>query len=283
MRVFIAGGTGVIGRGLVPMLVSAGHTVIGTARGDDGARTLQALGGEPVIVDVLDHDAVVEAVRGARPDAVVHQLTALSARSFDANSALRVHGTRNLVEAALAAGTRRLVAQSIAWAYVPGDAPAVETEPLDLDADEPRSLTVSGVASLESAVAELAEPVVLRYGTLYGPGTWYANDGLFADQVRAGRLPADESVTSFLHIDDAARACCLALDWEPCTANVCDDDPATAAEWVPLFAQAVDAPEPTTQRGRPDWARGADNHFARHTLGWTPRFMTWRDGFRIGL
>jgi nucleoside-diphosphate-sugar epimerase len=283
LRVYIAGGTGVIGRRLLPMLVSAGHTVTGTARSDDDARILQALGGEPVIVDVLDHDVLVEAVQAARPDAVVHQLTALSTRSFEANSALRVHGTRNLVDAALAAGARRIVAQSIAWAYVPGDAPALETEPLDLEADEPRSLTVNGVASLESAVAEVAEPVVLRYGMLYGPETWYANDGLFADQVRAGRLPADESITSFLHVDDAAAACCLALEWEPCTANVCDDEPAAATEWVPEFARAVGAPEPTMQSGRSDWARGADNHFARQALGWTPRFITWRDGFRTGL
>ena len=259
MRVFLAGGTGVIGRRLLPMLVNAGHTVTGTARRDDGARRLQALGGEPIVVDVLDHDVLVEAVQAARPDAVVHQLTALSA------------------------GTRRIVAQSIAWAYVPGEAPAVETESLDLNADEPRSRTVNGVASLEAAVAELPEPVVLRYGILYGPETWYARDGFVADQVRAGGVPADESVTSFVHVEDAAAACCYALEWQPCTANVCDDDPAAAAEWVPEFARAVDAPAPTVQSGRPGWARGADNHFARQTLGWTPRFITWRDGFRMEL
>ena len=283
MRVFVAGGTGVIGRRLLPMLVSAGHTVTGIARTDDVARRLRSLGGEPFIVDVFDHDVLVEAVRIARPDAIVHQLTALSARNFEANAALRVRGTRNLVDAALAAGTRRIVAQSIAWAYVPGGAPAFETEPLDLSADEPRSRTVNGVASLEAAVAELAEPVVLRYGILYGPETWYARDGSVADQVRAGTLPADASVTSFLHVDDAAAACCLALEWEPCTANVCDDEPAAAAEWVPEFARAVGAPEPTVQGDRPAWARGADNQFARQMLGWTPRFLTWRVGFWTGL
>ncbi len=142
---------------------------------------------------------------------------------------------------------------------------------------------MNGVISLETTVAELPEPVVLRYGTLYGPGTWYAHEGFMAEQARAGRLAADESVTSFLHVEDAAAACCAALDWEPCTANVCDDEPASASEWVPEFARCVGAPAPAPQLGRPGWARGADNDFARHALGWSPRSPTWRQGFKTGL
>ncbi len=133
MHIFIAGGTGVIGRRLVPLLVDRGHTVTGTVRTEVDARRLRSLGGDPVVVDVFDHDLLVQAVRAARPDAIVHQLTALSARSTEANAALRVKGTRHLVDAALASGTRRIVAQSIAWAYGPGSTPAVETEPLDVD------------------------------------------------------------------------------------------------------------------------------------------------------
>ncbi len=283
MHVFIAGGTGVIGRRLVPLLIDAGHTVTGTARTDDDAHRLRSVGGDPVAVDVFDHDLLVKAVEAAQPDAIVHQLTALAARSSEDNADLRVHGTRNLVDAALAAGTRRIVAQSIAWAYVPGDGPAVETDPLDTVAGQPRSITVNGVMSLEAAVADLPEPVVLRYGTLYGPGTWYARDGYMAEQARAGALPADDAMTSFLHVDDAAGACRAALEWQPCTANVCDDEPAPASDWVPEFARRVGATAPAPQRGRPGWARGADNRFARESLGWSPRFPTWRDGFRTGL
>jgi nucleoside-diphosphate-sugar epimerase len=283
MHVFVAGGTGVIGRQLVPMLVSAGHTVTGTARTDATARRLRSLGGDPAAVDVSDHNVLVKAVQAARPDVIVHQLTALSDRSLEANAALWIHGTRNLVDAAHAANTRRIVAQSIAFAYAPGDAPAVETDPLDIDADEPRAVTVDAVTSLETTVAELDEPVVLRYGILYGPDTWYATDGYMADQARAGALPADESVTSFVHIEDAAAACFAALDWKPGTVNVCDDEPAIASRWLPEFARRVGAPEPTPQAGRPGWARGADNHLALQTLGWSPRFPTWRDGFRTGL
>ena len=283
MHVFVAGGTGVIGRRVVPMLVAAGHDVTAAARADDDARWLRSAGARAVAVDALDHDLLVRVVETARPDAIVHQLTALSGGSTKANAELRVHGTRNLVDAALVAGTRRIVAQSIAWAYGPGDRPAVEAEPLDVDVPEPRAVTVAGVVSLETTVAELPEPVVLRYGTLYGPGTWYHRIGRTAEQARSGELAADDAVNSFLHVDDAAAACAAALRWEPCTANVCDDEPAAAAEWVPEFARGVGAPVPAAQRGRPSWARGADNHFARHTLGLDLRYPTWRTGFRTEL
>jgi nucleoside-diphosphate-sugar epimerase len=131
---------------------------------------------------------------------------------------------------------------------------------------KPRTITVNGVISLESTVAEVPEPVVLRYGTLYGPGTWYAREGFMAERARAGTLPADESVTSFVHVEDAAAACCAALDWEPCTANVCDDQPAPAVDWLPEFARCVGAAQPAPELGRPVWARGADNAFARHAV-----------------
>jgi nucleoside-diphosphate-sugar epimerase len=280
VNVFVAGGTGVIGRHLVPLLVTAGHVVTGTARTDEDARRLRALGGEPVAVDVFDRDLLVKTVSAVRPDIIVHQLTALSARSSQANAELRVHGTRNLVDAALAAGTGRILAQSIAWAYAPGDGPAVEPDPLDITADEPRATTVHGVAALEATVAELAEPVLLRYGTLYGRGTWYAPDGYVADKARAGTLPADNSVTSFVHVEDAAAACVAALDWEPGPVNVCDDEPAAGTDWTPEFARCVGAPEPTTTSGRPEWARGASNRLARQARGWTPRFPSWREGFQ---
>jgi nucleoside-diphosphate-sugar epimerase len=283
MHVFIAGGTGVIGRRLVPLLVAAGHRVTGSARTVDGARRLRSLGAAPVVVDVFDRDALITAVRAARPDAAVHQLTALSGGSSVANADMRVRGTRYLVDAALAAGTRRIVAQSIAWAYAPGPSPATECDALDPDPAEPRSITVNGVRALETTAAELPEAVVLRYGTLYGPGTWYAHDGSVAEQARTGELVADESITSFLHVADAAAACCLALEWPTGTVNVCDDEPAPGSDWAPAFARSVGAPPPQPQPGRPGWARGADNRFARRSLGWSPQFPSWRLGSHNGL
>jgi nucleoside-diphosphate-sugar epimerase len=282
MRVFVAGGTGVIGRTLVPLLVAGGHEVTAMTRSIDGSALLRSLGAQPVMADALDRDSVVEAVVRSRPDAIIHQLTDLRAGNGAANATLRIEGTRNLVDAAHAAGVERVIAQSLAWAYVPGDEPADEQVSLDVAAAEPRSTTVRGITALELAVREVPQWIVLRYGVLYGAGTWYAADGLRADEARAGRLVANEDVTSFVELGDAALAAAQALDWPSGAVNVCDDDPAPGIEWVPIFCAAVDAPAPPLAGvGRAPWARGADNSRAREELGWTPRYASWRVGFQI--
>ena len=280
MRVFLAGATGAIGRRLVPMLVEAGHAVTGMTRRPEGADLLRALGAEAVAADARDRDGVEAAVRHAAPDVVMHQLTDLRAGSSASNAALRRDGTRNLVDAARAANVGRVVAQSIAWVYAPGDDPATEDVPLDLNAPEPRLTTVKGVADLEAAVAEMPAWVVLRYGLLYGPGTWYAPGGMRADEARAGRLTAGRDVSSFVHVDDAATAAVEALEWPTGIVNVCDDEPASGREWVPVFCAAVGAPPPPKDDApRRPWARGASNAKARGDLGWTPHHPSWRQGF----
>ncbi len=279
-RIFLAGSTGVLGRRLVPLLLDGGHRVVGMTRNAASASGLHAMGAEPVIADALDRERVAEVVAMARPDVVMHQLTDLTAGTSASNAALRVEGTRNLVDAARAAGVRRIVAQSIAWAYAPGNEPAEESTGLDVCAPEPRATTIRGIDALESAVRESPEWVVLRYGLLYGAGTWYAPDGLRADQARAGKLTADADVSSFVHADDAATAAVAALDWPSGAVNVCDDDPAPGWEWVPAFCAAVGADPPPTATGeRAAWARGASNRHAREELGWAPRHPTWRSGF----
>jgi nucleoside-diphosphate-sugar epimerase len=266
MRVFLAGATGVIGRRLGPLLAEAGHDLTTLAR---SPRVSGA------VADVFDRKALHRVVAEARPDVVIHQLTALGHGDLKANARLRTAGTRNLVDAALAAGVRRMVAQSIAWAYAPGDAPAAETVPLDLGAPEPRRTSVLGVAALETAVRDLPEWVVLRYGTLYGPDTWYARGG-----ARAGNVAADADVSSFLHVDDAAAAALAALHWPTGAVNVVDDEPAAGVDWVPVFSRAVGVPAPEATPGeRHGWARGADNHHARTDLGWSPAYPSWRTGF----
>ncbi|WP_204077905.1 NAD-dependent epimerase/dehydratase family protein [Planotetraspora phitsanulokensis] len=281
MRIFLAGATGVVGRRLVPLLVAEGHQVTALTRRPERTATLRAAGAEPVVADVHDRAALSAAVEKAVPDVVMHQLTDLASGDRAANAAVRRQGTRNLVDAALAAGVRRMVAQSIAWIYEAGDEPADETTPLDLAASEARGRTVESVAALEAAVHEMPEWVVLRHGQLYGPGTWYAPDGLMADAARAGKLAAGGEVVSFVHADDAATAAVQALTWPAGGAvNVCDDEPAPGREWVSAFCTAVGAPPPPlADTGRPGWARGADNHYARKHLGWVPRYLSWRDGF----
>lgn len=204
--IFLVGATGAIGRRLVPQLLDAGYDVFGTTRSSDKARDLDAAGVHAVVVDVFDRDALKRAVIEANPDVIIHQLTDLPpavdpsrASEFAArNARIRREGTANLMRAAMAAGAKRIIAQSIAWAYAAGNEPHDESAPLDLAAPEPRSVSVSGVAALEAAV--LGEPervtgIVLRYGRLYGPAT-------------GADLP---DATLAVHVDAAARAAMLAV------------------------------------------------------------------------
>ncbi len=279
MRIFVAGATGAVGRLLVPLLLADGHQVTGTTRTAAGVRALTAQGATAAQVDVYDRDALSAAMWRAAPDVVIHQLTALGDLNLADNARIRHEGTRNLIDTAGSAGVRRVIAQSIAWAYEPGDVPAVEETPLDLSASEPRASTVGGVHALETQAAELDEHVVLRYGALYGPGTWYRPDDRFGDLFRSGGFTATDAVTSFLHVEDAARAAVAALDWPSGTYNIVDDSPAPATAWAPVFAQAVGALTPPVAEGRAPWERGADNTLARTELKWQPQHPTWRTGF----
>lgn len=282
MNIFVAGSTGVLGRRIVVLLVSQGHEVTALTRREDRAGLLSSLGAHPVVADALDPDSLGPAVRQNPPDVVLHMLTDLAAGTSASNAALRSRGSRNLIDAAYAAGTSRVVSESIAWAYAAGRKPADESIPLDLAAGEPRRTTVRGVDALEQATREAAEWVVLRYGMLYGPGTWYEPRGSKAAEARAGRLAIEDDVTSFVHVDDAAQAAVQALDWPSGPVNICDDEPAAGREWMPSFCRAVGAPGPagTGAKAREPWARGADNHHARAELGWSPRYPSWRQGFQ---
>jgi nucleoside-diphosphate-sugar epimerase len=278
MRIFVAGATGAIGRILVPLLVEAGHDVVAGTRTASGVERLRELGATGRQVDVFDREALAEAVVSAAPDVVVHQLTALSGGSSADNARIRKEGTRNLVDAARKAGVTRIVAQGISWAYEPGTTPADESTPLDTGAPEPRATTIGGITALEDAVAEIPEHVVLRYGTFYGPNTWYAPGDFIARKLRAGELPAGDGVSSFVHVEDAARAAVLALGWPSGAVNVVDDEPAPAREWAPVLARAIGEPVPQPAEGGAGWERGAANAKAR-SLGWEPKHPTWRTGF----
>jgi nucleoside-diphosphate-sugar epimerase len=282
MKIFVAGATGVMGRRLVPLLIAAGHEVVGTTRAEEKAGLLRSMGATPVVIDAFDRAGLAAAVHAAQPEVVMHQLTDLSARDSAATARMRTIGTRYLVDAARAAGVRRLIAQCIAWAYAPGPGPADEGVPLDIEATAPRRMLVEGVQALETAAAELEDAVVVRYGRFYGPGTWYAPAGVIAEQVRRGELAADESIASFIHVDDAARAAVLALDWPPGVVNVVDDEPAPGRVWLPVYAASLGAPRPRRTTGQERGARGATNGKARHHLHWYPLYPSWRDGFVRG-
>ena len=183
--VFVAGATGAIGRQLLPMLIGAGYKVFGTTRNPRKTAQMEAIGVRPVLVDVFDRDALIAAVGEAKPDVIIHQLTDLSAADFAATDRLRIDGTRNLVDAAKAAGVRRMIAQSLAIVYLPGAEPATEQDPLADDSPTLRD-TVKGVRSLEAAVEELPEWIILRYGLLYGPGHLVFQNRSFCRRGAAG-------------------------------------------------------------------------------------------------
>ncbi|GHO51325.1 NAD-dependent epimerase/dehydratase family protein [Ktedonospora formicarum] len=279
MRILLVGATGVIGRRLIPVLIKSGHEVIGTTRTAEKRQRLERPGASSVVVDVFDREKVFTLVRETHPDVIIHQFTDLSEMHLSTDSRILQEGTRNLVDAAKQAGVHRLIAQSMAWAYAPGEGPADESVPLDIEAPEPRLTTIKGIQALEAAVAEMEWGVVLRYGLLYGPGTWFAPDGTIAEHVRQGQRVADQGVTSFLHVDDATHAALLALNWPQGIFNIVDDKPASATIWLPVYAATLGAPVPAMSMERPRAARGATNSRARHLLNWQPIYSSWREGF----
>lgn len=281
MKIFVAGAAGVIGRKMLPMLVRAGHEVTGMSRKEEQCALIESMGCRAVIGDALDREAIRSAVFEAKPEAIIHQLTSLSTWNLTDNAKIRAEGTRNLVDAALAANATRIIAQSISWAYEPGVTPATEEVPLDVDAPEPRKTTVNGVMALEQAVAEMPHYVILRYGMLYGQDTWYDSNGIMADKARRRQLAATEGITSFLHVEDAAHAALLALDWPAGPVNIVDNEPAAGTEWVPVYADALGAPKPEFQTEMTRAARGASNTKAKDDYGWKPLYPTWRTGFAL--
>jgi nucleoside-diphosphate-sugar epimerase len=284
MKIFVAGATGVVGRLLLPILIRAGHEVIGMTHSEEKKGTILDMGARAIVADALDREEILTVIDEVRPEVVIHQLTSLSSRNFSDNTRIRMEGTRNLVDASLAAGVNRIIAQSISFAYEPGDNPATEEVPLDIHAPMPRRTTIDGVAALEKIVTEIPHYVILRYGLLYGPDSWYDMEGFMADQVRLKQLPATDGVSSFLHAEDAANAALLALDWPSGPVNVVDDEPASGMEWLPVYASALGAPTPDVQPGQSNRGeRGASNAKARRDYGWNPFYPTWRTGFAQSL
>ncbi|MEM5003377.1 NAD(P)-dependent oxidoreductase [Priestia megaterium] len=283
MRIIVAGGTGVIGRSMLPKLVKDGHEVFAMTKDSKCDEFLKGLGVTPVQADALDNNAVLAAFQKVQPEVVIHQLTSLGSVNLEDNAKIRVVGTRNLVDASKAVGVKKIIAQSLAFTYEPGDTPATEDVSLDFEAPNPRKINVDGVASLESAAAELPEYVILRYGLLYGPGTWYEKDGMVGQQVLKGQVKARDSVTSFLHVEDAAKAAVEALKWPSGPINVVDDEPASGKEWLSVFAAVIGAPEPKKEDGSERGERGASNKKAKTEYGWQPLYPTWRSGFEQSL
>ena len=306
MRVFVAGATGAIGRPLIPKLVAAGYDVTGMTRSEERAEGLRRAGARAVVRDVFDVEGVRAAVREARAEAVVNQLTELPERLdfrdkelYSATNRLRTEGTTTLLDAAREAGARRFVSQSIAFAYAPvGDWVKSEDAPLMENLRGTFGDGVRAIAGMERQVveAEGLDGLVLRYGFFYGPGTYYGEDGSTTSDVRRRRMPVvgrGSAMFSFVHLDDAADATVIAVERGASGVyNIVDDDPAPLREWLPVFAEAAGAKRPIRV---PAWLaklvagegvvafgltlRAASNAKAKSELGWRPAHPTWRRGF----
>jgi nucleoside-diphosphate-sugar epimerase len=309
VRVFVAGAGGAVGKRLLPLLIEGGHQVVALTRSPEREASLRRAGATPVIADGLDRDAVIAAVRNGEPEVVVHQMTALAGgldfrrfeRTFAQTNALRTQGTDNLLAAAHKAGARRFVAQSFAgWPYARTGGPVkTESDPLDPDPPPALKTTLDAIRHLERQVGGAGlEGVVLRYGGFYGPGTSLGPDGgEQIDLIRKRRWPVvgkGTGVWSLIHIDDVAAATLAAIEGgAPGIYNVADDDPAPVHEWLPYLAEMIGAKPP---RQVPAWVgrlaagehglammtsvRGASNAKAKRELAWTPRYSSWREGFK---
>jgi nucleoside-diphosphate-sugar epimerase len=303
MRVFVAGGSGVIGRRLVPMLVQRGHQVTATTTSASKLGLLEQLGATGVVMDGLDAAAVGEAVAAARPDTIVHQMTGLSVthsgkpnlrradRFFAATNRLRSEGIDHLLAAAEAVGVGHVVAQSHASMNGAREGGWVKTEEDPLEVIE----GTRAITHLEKVVVE-AGGAALRYGGLYGPD---ANDEQLA-LVRKRLLPIvgrGSGHVSWIHLDDAATATVLAIQQRATGVfNIVDDEPAPVSEWLPYLAQCIGAKPP---RRIPTWVarllagkmavgmvtegRGFSNAKAKRELGWELRYPSWRQGFKAEL
>lgn len=307
MRVLVAGATGVMGQQLVPRLVSAGHEVFAMTRTASSKAGLSELGALPVVADALDRGQVVAAVREAKPDVIVHQLTAIGdidtrrfARSFAATDRLRTEGTDNLLAAGRAADVRRFVAASNgAFTYARTGGPVKkEDDQLDPSPVSQMAPMIAAIEHLERGVLGADEGIVLRYGAFYGPGTSMRPGSEQFEMIRKRKFPVvgnGGGVWSFIHIADAAEATVAAIEHgAPGVYNIVDDDPAPVAEWLPELARMLGAKKPMRvprfvgrlaagEAGVVLMAelRGASNAKAKRELGWRPAHPSWRQGLQV--
>jgi 2-alkyl-3-oxoalkanoate reductase len=308
MRIFVAGATGAVGRRLLPILLSAGHSVTGLTRSPQKAELIRARGAEAVVADGLDATSIHAAVAAAKPDVIVHEMTDLKNasdlrnfdRSFASSNRLRTQGTDHLLAAARAVGVSRFVAQSFCgWPYArDGNPVKSEMDPLDPEPPQEMRPTLDAIRYLESTVTGSSAPegIVLRYGAFYGPGTGLF-DGPFLEQLRRRRVPLianGDGWWSLLHVEDAAEATALAIERGTAGGiyNIVDDEPAPVRDWLPALAEMLGAKPPFRI---PAWiarmvagehvvtmmtqVRAGSNAKAKRELGWQPAHPSWRAGF----
>ena len=301
MKIFVAGATGAIGKPLISRLIEKGHEVTGLTHSAAGAARLREQGAEPIVANALDAQALDDAVRLTSPEVVIDQLTSLPKNPADMPKAaagdarLRLEGGGNLLRAAQHYGVRRYIQQASAFFLTAHHGLADEQSPLAIDASPGIAASARMYSELERRLqdATAIETVILRYGFFYGPGTWYAPDGGYAEIVRQHQYPVigdGSAVWSWIHIDDAAEATVAALSLVPGKFDIVDDDASQVRVWLPAFAASLKAPlpanvtEPVAREALGEDAVfygtrlvGASNAKAKRDFGFRPRCLEWLD------
>lgn len=279
-KIFVSGATGLIGMRLTERLLKEGHNVAGFTTSENGKARLEKVGAQAFIGNILEPDTIEAAIKAFQPEVIMHQITDLKNVDMAANTKVRVEGTRHLADIALKYNVPRIISQSLAFMYEPGETLATEATPLDTNSSGDRKITVDGVIGVESESQRLAHAVILRYGMMYGPGTWYGKDGMIYNQFKEGNVQLSKGITSYVHIDDTVEAAIKALDFEPGIYNVTDDEPIDGETWATWYAEQLNvSPHIEFFEAQP-FERGADNQKYK-TQGGKLLYSTWRDGMNV--
>ncbi|HCZ8749883.1 TPA: NAD(P)-dependent oxidoreductase [Staphylococcus aureus] len=255
-KIFVTGATGLIGIKLVQRLKEEGHEVAGFTTSENGQQKLAAVNVKAYIGDILKADTIDQALADFKPEIIINQITDLKNVDMAANTKVRIEGSKNLIDAAKKHNVKKVIAQSIAFMYEPGEGLASETTALDFNSTGDRKVTVDGVVGLEEETARMDEYVVLRFGWLYGPGTWYGKDGMIYNQFMDGQVALSDGVTSFVHLDDA---------------------PVKGSEFAEWYKEQLGVePNIDIQPAQP-FERGVSNEKFK-AQGGTLIYKTWKDG-----
>ncbi|MCJ0950805.1 NAD-dependent epimerase/dehydratase family protein [Mammaliicoccus sciuri] len=276
-KIFVTGATGLIGTKLTKRLIEEGYEVAGLTTSEKGKEKLDNAGVKAYIGNILEYDTIEKSIGDFKPDIIMNEITDLKQVDMAANTKVRIEGTRNLVEAAIKHDVPHIQSQSIAFVYEAGDTLATEETSLDYDASGDRKITVDGVEGLEKESARLNKHVILRYGLLYGPGTWYGKDGMIYNQFINGEVTMTDGVQSFIHIDDAVETAIQALNFESGIYNVADDEPVKGDDWAKWYANELNVTPTLNIEPAAPFERGVTNKKFKDQGG-KLIYTTWKDG-----
>lgn len=276
-KIFVTGATGLIGTKLTKRLIEEGYEVAGLTTSEKGKEKLDNAGVKAYIGNILEYDTIEKSIGDFKPDIIMNEITDLKQVDMSANTKVRIEGTRNLVEAAIKHDVPHIQSQSIAFVYEAGDTLATEETSLDYDASGDRKITVDGVEGLEKESARLNKHVILRYGLLYGPGTWYGKDGMIYNQFINGEFTMTDGVQSFIHIDDAVETAIQALNFESGIYNVADDEPVKGDDWAKWYANELNVSPTLNIDPAAPFERGVTNKKFKDQGG-KLIYTTWKDG-----